>query len=583
MVGNAGSLPAAGVRLPVWGFIGIWALFNFLQAAFLPLDPDEAYYWEYARDLDWGYFDHPPAIALLVGLGSWLIDGPLGVRLGVVLLHIGTLWLFWQWVSDKRSLDLAPAWMAVAAGLPFIHVYGFTATPDSPLLFFSIAYLCLLDRFKKGPGMGIALLWGAVMAALLYSKYHGILVIGFTVAANLRLFRNPYFWVAGISGAVLFFPHLWWQYAHDFPSFRYHLSGRDDPYQVKYTVEYFINQAVVFSPLMFPFFLRAFALFRQQTTSGWLVLGFWAFFFYTTFKGHVEPQWTAVLSFPLAMMGLYYGAGRPGFLRQLTRMGWVSAGIILCVRIFLLFPLEGVKMPFVKKYWPEKLSKIAGDYPVVFHNSYRDVSEYEFYTRKPAYAFTNVYYRPSQFDVWSGEEAFQNEKFLMVLQPGQDTCRASFMLNLTKKVRPAVSVDTFQVIQKVRLWSDDFPDVLNIGSDYSISLAIENRYPFAIFPAKGSHPVTAHVVFLQEGQVVQHAPLVIENPATSWPQKESLLQKALFRTPSLAPGTYDIILGLSNGDLPPGWNSKAISKVRCTNDEVRFKKQELRGNGKLKD
>ena len=82
------------MKFSVWGFIGIWALVNLLQAAFLPLDPDEAYYWEYARTLDWGYFDHPPAIALLVAMGSWLTEGPLGVRLGVVLLHVGTLWLF---------------------------------------------------------------------------------------------------------------------------------------------------------------------------------------------------------------------------------------------------------------------------------------------------------------------------------------------------------------------------------------------------------------------------------------------------------------------------------------------------------
>lgn len=570
-------------RFPVWGFIGIWALFNVLQAAFLPLDPDEAYYWEYARKLDWGYFDHPPAIALLVGMGSRLVDGPLGVRLGVVLLHMGTLWFFWKWVSENLPRECTTAWMAVTAGLPFLHVYGFIATPDSPLLFFAVTYLFLLDRFKERPGFGIALLWGAVMAALLYSKYHGILVIGFTVLANLRLFRNPYFWVAGIFGAVLFFPHLWWQYAHDFPSFRYHLSGRDDPYKVKYTFEFFLNQAVVFSPLMFPFFLRSFAAIKRQMTYGWLVLGFWIFFFYTTFKGHVEPQWTAVLSFPLTMIGLYYATDRPGFLRQLVRMGWISAGIILLVRIFLLLPLEGVKTPFVKKYWPEELSRIAGTYPVVFHNSYRDVSEYEFFTRKPGYAFTNVYYRPSQFDVWNGEEAFQNKKSLFVLQPGQDTCQKSFMLNLTKKVRPAVWVDSFQVVQKVRLSSDDFPRVLNIGSDYSISLMIQNRYPFAIFPDKGSHPVASHVVFLQEGQVVQHTPLVLENPEKTWLAEGALAQKASFHTPTLAPGIYDIILGLGNGDLPPGWNSKPINNVRCTIDEVRFKKLEMRENRKLDD
>lgn len=47
-------------------------LLGFLQAATTELFDDEAYYWVYAQFLDWGYFDHPPMIALLVKMGITL-------------------------------------------------------------------------------------------------------------------------------------------------------------------------------------------------------------------------------------------------------------------------------------------------------------------------------------------------------------------------------------------------------------------------------------------------------------------------------------------------------------------------------
>ena len=74
----------------------IWMLFNFVQAAFLELDPDEAYYWLYSRQLDWGYFDHPPAVALMIKAGYALFPSELGVRLGAVLLQAAGFVLLWD-------------------------------------------------------------------------------------------------------------------------------------------------------------------------------------------------------------------------------------------------------------------------------------------------------------------------------------------------------------------------------------------------------------------------------------------------------------------------------------------------------
>lgn len=539
-------------------FLVCWLLLNLVQGTLLSLDPDEVYYWEYAQALDWGYFDHPPMVALLVRFGQWL-GGSVGVRLGVILLHVGTIFLFWKYLGAPTSRERLFTWMALVAALPFMHVYGFIATPDSPLLFFSIAYLYVFERFVKKPSWATALLLGMLMAALLYSKYHGLLIILCTVLANIKLFKRLDFWVAGIFGVLLFLPHLYWQYAHDFPSFRYHLTGRDDPYQVKYTLEYLVNQVLIFSPLLFPFYIwamRAPAALRTELT---LVLGFWGFFLWTTFKGHVEPQWTAILSFPLARLAFDYSATMPRVAKNLTRVAWASTGIIVILRLVLFFLPPSVKTPFREKSWPMEVAAFAQGRPVVFQNSYRDVSEYEFYTGKNAYTWTDVYYRPNQFDIWTRETAIQNASVLFVLQmdtlqyPGCDT------IEWTNKRRRILWADSLQVVQKVRIAAAAFPRVLRSTRTFELSLTATNPYPFSIYPDKGTLPVGIQVVFMQAGQVVHRTALTSTKYPTAWPSRKTVALKGLLNAPALPPGEYEAVLGLSNGSLPPGWNSPAYT------------------------
>ena len=48
------------------------ALVRLLFGAWLPLFPDETYYWDWSRHLAGGYFDHPPMIAVLIRAGTLL-------------------------------------------------------------------------------------------------------------------------------------------------------------------------------------------------------------------------------------------------------------------------------------------------------------------------------------------------------------------------------------------------------------------------------------------------------------------------------------------------------------------------------
>ena len=47
-------------------------LLRLLYMGALELIPEEAYYWNYSEHLDIGYLDHPPMVAWLIKIGTWL-------------------------------------------------------------------------------------------------------------------------------------------------------------------------------------------------------------------------------------------------------------------------------------------------------------------------------------------------------------------------------------------------------------------------------------------------------------------------------------------------------------------------------
>ena len=52
-----------------------------VAAAFIPLSPDETYYFDWSRFPSWSYYDHPPMGAWWIALGTWVFGAnPFGIR-----------------------------------------------------------------------------------------------------------------------------------------------------------------------------------------------------------------------------------------------------------------------------------------------------------------------------------------------------------------------------------------------------------------------------------------------------------------------------------------------------------------------
>jgi hypothetical protein len=67
-------------------FLFAWLCVNILQSIFTEVLSDETYYYMYGEKLNWGYFDHPPTVGIMVYLSHLLFEGNLSIRFATIIL-----------------------------------------------------------------------------------------------------------------------------------------------------------------------------------------------------------------------------------------------------------------------------------------------------------------------------------------------------------------------------------------------------------------------------------------------------------------------------------------------------------------
>ncbi len=410
-------------KLPALFLYFLAALFmiNIIQAAFTELIFDEAYYWYYAQNLSWGYFDHPPMVAFLIHTGSLLFNGELGIRFMSCLLGVGTFLLIWDLIDDPKKKDFIPHFFILMFSMTLLNAYGFFILPDTPLLFFTALFLWVYKKFLKSPNYLISIALGLVLAALMYSKYHAFLVIFFVFLSNLKLARSKFAWLAVFVSLICYAPHFLWLYNNDFVSIKYHLFDRPNrPYEfMDFTLGFFLNLIAIFG-LTFPWIYRS--LFRTKATDlftralMFVSYGILLFFFASSFQRRVQTQWIIIICIPMAILTYQYMLQNSSTRRWIYRLGLVNIVLLLYLRIGLvfeqLFPI--VYETHGNKNWVKKITTQIGDIPVVFENSYRMAPMFAYYSGNPSYSLNNVWYRQNQYTIDDSEEKVRGQKVLYV-------------------------------------------------------------------------------------------------------------------------------------------------------------------------
>jgi hypothetical protein len=416
---NKSWLQRSGEKIalnPVRFFLFFWAVLNIVQVSLMELTSDEGYYWFYAQHLQWGYYDHPPMIAAMIKAGSQLFPGELGVRFFNVVLSTAGLALFFSLLPDEYKRKQRTYLVLLSA--PLLHYLTFLVFPDGPLLFFSLLFLVVYKRFLQKQTIVTAFLLGLSLALMAYSKYHGALVLLFTIIANPKLLRSGYFYLSLFIAALLFAPHLWWQYQQGFPTLKYHLGGRTGQWSFRHVGEYISQQLVAIGPglIFVPFVCRAKEVFER--TLMFIIIGALSFFLLSSFKTFVHFHWTSIAVYPLLYFAVVY-YNQPTKTGLFRRLILPLVVLFFVVRILLMVPLirgmhVGEDYYHGRQSWAKEIAAVAGDRPVFMPNNLREASLYSFYSGNMGVTLYNRPEKKSQYELWGYEDSLQGKEVLFV-------------------------------------------------------------------------------------------------------------------------------------------------------------------------
>ena len=258
---------------PVYILIGLSLLIRFICLGSSDLLAEEAYYWNYAQHLDFGYVDHPPMIAMLIRASTSLLGNhEYGVRITSMLCWLLTVFFSFK-LTNLITRGAGQYAVFLLAILPFFFVQSLVITPDQPLLVCWSAALYCLYRALVMRESRAWLLAGIWLGLGLLSKYT-IVVLGpatllyvcIVPSARQWLSRfEPYFSV--LIAGLLFTPVIYWNATHEWASFVFQGSRRmHEPFS--FSFHEFLGLFLFFlTPLGVTGFVRLFRK-REVITEG---------------------------------------------------------------------------------------------------------------------------------------------------------------------------------------------------------------------------------------------------------------------------------------------------------------------------
>lgn len=454
----------------------IWLILNLISASFTLLYTDETYYKLYSQQLSLGYFDHPPMIALFIRVGSLIFNNETGVRLLSVISVTASLFLTYTVSCVRRPVLFMSAIFSVFA----LNILGFMALPDAPLLLFTVLFFVAYKRFLNSDNTKNVIYLAIVMAALLYSKYHGILVIIFTIASNLKLFKSPKFWLSAFLGAILFMPHLLWQVNNNFISFSYHLFERSaSQYKVYFTLEYILGQILFYGPVsavfMYVALIKKKGYDQFERALIWNTLGISGFFLICTLKGRVEANWTLPVIVPMLIIFMKYGDIRPVFRRSFYYFALPVMVVMLLLRIQMIYPLFDIKISRIddlrnqKEFVKEVLSDSHG-LPLVA-NTYQKAGMISFYSGKSVPSI-NLNGRSNQFNLWHYDDSLRFRKVAYInnyLNGGVNIHNSSY-----KDYKVSI-IDSLPVMNDLILTVNPLKYIVHSNEEFEIKVLLSTK------------------------------------------------------------------------------------------------------------
>ncbi len=417
-------------------FVGILFAIKLVYLFFIPITPQEAYYWFYSQNLDWSYFDHPPMAAYSIWLGTNIFgDNIFGVKFMAVVWYLFTSLLLYKTVSryvknylpSQNKNTLAFLSVVLLNLALFTHIYAITTVPDTPLIFFWLLVVYAVQERLISGNKNWWFIVGVALGLGLVSKYTAIAIIGavfffFLFSSKHRKeLLTPYPYLAIIIGFAIFAPVIYWNYERSWASFLFQSTERANTVRslrITYILQLLGSQLFMLTPLLFVYLFKSFStVVKNWRAKENLHLYFWSAiiiiggFTLVSLTSLVKMNWLLPGFLPIiAIVTILYS---DSFFNptKLIKVGiWSSLVLVVVGHLVMVVPNIPLGNGNTWSGWEDAAEKVykiqqerGGNGKIfIFSNGYKAASLMKFYLpdQQNTYA-ENIYgKRALQFDYW---------------------------------------------------------------------------------------------------------------------------------------------------------------------------------------
>ena len=428
-------------------FITALTVCRMIYINFVPIVPQEAYYWKYAKSLALSYFDHPPMCATVIALFTKIGgDNPFFIRIGSVLFSLATMVLLFR-ITEKlfhKSLYALLVTVSIAGTILF-SIGATIMTPDVPFIFFwtLIVYSLVNLRITSAPVWWYAA--GAGLGFALLSKYSAVLIIPgillyllFSRQQRKWLFtRHPY--LALVISMILFLPVIIWNAQHEWASFLFQSSRRFNEMRslrLNYFFQLIGSQLGMLTPYLFFLFFTGWIGtaklgFRKNDDNYslifWLAAPVIIIFTLSSFRSLVKMNWLAPAYITMSIGSIVWVQTEKSRL-ALRMKKWFKPGLILgfllviMVHILPLLPIIPLKKGDTWTGWKALADRVTvmkhemGGEPFIFGHEYKIPSEITYYTHphEPTCSGEILGLEGLQYDYWTHPDSLLHRNAIFV-------------------------------------------------------------------------------------------------------------------------------------------------------------------------
>ncbi|MDX2470179.1 MAG: glycosyltransferase family 39 protein [SAR324 cluster bacterium] len=289
----------------------------FAVGLILDVHPDMADHWVWSQTLAFGYYEHPPFVALTMLPTNWFGNAVVALKLGSALFS--SLIFYLAYVLGKELFNEKTAFtyllilestLYFSFGSVFWHI-------DQPYMAFWLLGLLVIAKWAKAENPNWMLAFGAVAGFGAVSKYIMVLFplsMFFWLAVCPKSRKLPKQWqtyAGALLAMAILAPNIYWNYTHEWVTFVYNFQkGLTGAEPLKQFSIFQAGQLFLFSIVMSGAFWVLLALKKISSwteveggnaavlflkVSGLIPL---LFFSYTSFLGRgSDPHWLNIAYF----------------------------------------------------------------------------------------------------------------------------------------------------------------------------------------------------------------------------------------------------------------------------------------------